>query len=95
MERELPNDLVLGRRTPDFTEVTVPPALLGEHHTSRWARLEVSVGSVRFLEIESGWRGVAAPGEPIVIVPNRVHRVEPSIGAVFAVQFFVDPAKGD
>lgn len=96
--RQLPAGLRPGRRTPDFTETTVPAALQRDHRTTVWARLEVAAGTVEFIE-----RGAdpvtATPTRPVVILPERPHRVVASTDAVFAVQFFdpiesPDPADG-
>ncbi len=87
-DRDLPDGLVPGRRTPEFTATTVPPALLRDHRTSVWARLEVVSGTVEFVDDDDGPSAVASPDRPIVILPDRAHRVSPSADAVFAVQFF-------
>ena len=89
--RALPPAVTAGRRTPDFTSDTVPPALLAAHVTSAWAQLVVSVGAVRFVEEDPPWEVVAVPGEPVTIVPGRRHHIEPAEGAVFAVQFYDSP----
>lgn len=89
--RSMPPGLVAGRRTPSFTAATVPPALLADHRTAVWARLEVEAGTVAFVDEGPGGVDVVAdPGHPVTIVPDRPHRVRPSPGARFAVQFF-DP----
>ncbi len=88
MERELPADVLPGRRTPTFSIATVPPGLLRAHHTTVWARLEVEAGSVVFHESEPPWQATASPGNPVIIVPERIHHIEPSDDACFAVQFF-------
>ncbi|MEL6981654.1 MAG: DUF1971 domain-containing protein [Actinomycetota bacterium] len=87
----LPAGLVPGRRTPDFTADTVPPALLRDHRTTVWARLEVAAGTVEFAD-DGGQPVTATPAQAVVIVPGRPHRVTPSADAVFAVQFFVEAA---
>ncbi len=86
----LPDGLVPGRRTPEFTDETVPPALRRDHQTTVWARLEVSAGTVEFIE---GDRDpvTADPDHAVVIAPNTPHRVVPSADASFAVQFFDQP----
>lgn len=89
----LPDGLVPGRRTPDFTAETVPPALLRDHRTTVWARLEVSAGTVEFVDGE-GRPVIVTPDRPVVIVPDRAHRVMPSADATFAVQFFDEPSPG-
>lgn len=87
-DRELPTGAEPERRTPDFTAQTVPAGLLGDHRTAVWARLEVERGSVEFVEQATGWQAVASPGEPVVIVPDRLHHIIPSSDALFAVQFY-------
>jgi len=88
----LPDGLIPGRRTPEFSAETVPPALRRDHQTTVWARLEVSAGTLEFIE---GDRDpvLATPDRPIVIAPNSPHRVVPSADASFAVQFFVQPSE--
>ena len=88
-ERVIPESTTPGRRTPTFTPDTVPAALLGLHHTTVWAELLVEAGSVEFREAQAGgdWVATARPGEPVVIVPERRHRVVPSEDARFHVRF--------
>lgn len=93
-DRDLPDGLVPGRRTPEFTATTVPPALLRDHRTSVWARLEVVSGTVEFVD-DDGPSAVASPDRPIVFLPDRAHRVSPSTDAVFAVQFFEKADQAD
>ena len=77
-----------GRRTPTFTDESVPPALLKDHRTSAWAELIVTAGSVRFEETESRWAATATPGKSVVIVPDQFHHIEPDAAAEFYVQFY-------
>ena len=86
-ERQRPADLVPVRTTPPWTAATVPGALLSSHHTSVWAQLDVSEGTVVFTE-DDGWSATARPGHPVTIVPDRPHAIAPSDDAVFAVTFF-------
>ena len=93
--RVLPPTVTEGRRTPDFTSNSVPPALLAAHVTNAWAELVVSAGSVRFVEEHPPWEAAVVPGNPVVIVPGRRHHIEPADGAVFAVQFYDSPLDVD
>lgn len=93
-ERSIPASTTIGRRTPTFTAATVPPGLLAAHHTTVWAKLVVTAGSVRFADEEPPWKTTATAGRPVVIVPNRAHHIEPSADAEFHVQFFDFP-EGD
>src|SRR3546814_17459197 len=47
--KPLPADVVPYKRTPDFTEQTVPPALLREHRTKEavWGRIVVLEGRLQ------------------------------------------------
>lgn len=93
--RQIPVGATVVRRTPTFTNDSVPPALLRKHHTTVWAQLLVFTGEVGFVEDETGWSTVATASAPVVIVPNRKHHVEPSEEASFAVQFYDEPVAGE
>lgn len=94
LDRSVPTGLRVARRTPTWTSDTVPPALLENHKTSAWATLIVEHGSVAFTEAETGYAAIATPGRPVVIVPDREHRIEPSFDAEFAVEFYADRPGG-
>lgn len=77
---EPPDGLALRRRTPAFTEATLPDALRAEHRTRAgvWARVEVEAGQLRVIagppcEIDR----VLGPGEAGWMPPEHPHRVEP------------------
>jgi len=96
-DRSLPDGLVVARTTPTWTCDSVPPALLGDHHTSVWAELVVETGTVIFREIADSGDGppvlgeaIATPDTRIVIVPDRKHRIEPSDDARFRVVFYAE-----
>lgn len=88
----LPIELQAYRRTPEFTEATVPPALLKAHTTKdgTWALIHVLEGRLRY-RIEDPRRAASeailtpetAPG---VVEPTILHAVEP----LGAVRFFVE-----
>lgn len=91
--RELPDGLTAYKRTPDFTEVSVPPALLHDHSTKEgtWGLIRIEQGSLRYLitdaRREPAERLLTPDTQPGVVEPTVLHRVEP-IGAVrFHVQF--------
>ena len=90
----LPTELQAYRRTAEFTEATVPPALLNAHTTKdgTWALIHVLEGRLRY-RIEDPRRAASeailtpetAPG---VVEPTILHAVEP-LGAVrFFVEFY-------
>ena len=55
-----------------------------------WAGLVVEAGSVEFREVGEphDWVATATPDQPITIVPERRHRIIPSVDARFHVQFY-------
>ncbi|MCC2981068.1 DUF1971 domain-containing protein [Sphingomonas sp. IC4-52] len=89
----LPNGLEPYRRTPVFTEETVPAALLRDHDTKAgtWGLIHVLSGQLRY-RITDPRR---APAEtlltpdtpPGVVEPTIVHHVEPVGAVTFQVEF--------
>ena len=72
------------RRTPEFTA-----ALLGDHATKAdtWGRIVVLTGEVAYETAAIGGATMLDPATPGVIEPGVVHRVTPSPGARFYVEF--------
>ena len=88
--KQLPDDVVAYRRTPKFTETSVPAGLLRRHSTKAgvWGLIRVESGTLRYRilepEIEEHELTPDAPG---VVEPEVPHEVEP-LGAVqFHVEF--------
>ena len=73
--KDWPEGLAPYKRTPEFTETTVPPA-----------RLHVLAGKLRFVDDVSGQETTLAPGIHHCIYPTREHHVT-SIGEV---RFFIE-----
>lgn len=87
---EIPEGLRAYKRTPTFTEATVPDGLLRDHHTK--------AGVWGVIHVESGQLAYVVPGRQLevvldatvegVVVPRELHHVRP-IGAVkFYVEFW-------
>ncbi len=87
---ELPADARPYRRTPTFTEATVPAALTREHSTKAgvWGLLTVLAGELLFVVPEEGLELVLGPAHQAVIKPEQVHYVRPAEGAEFYVEFW-------
>lgn len=88
---QIPADLAHTRTTAEFTDATVPKALLRAHKVAAhvWARLRVYEGVVRFVfEDPPGTAHDVAAGDHLDIPPSVAHRVEPAPGSRFAVEFF-------
>jgi tellurite resistance-related uncharacterized protein len=97
----LPSDLVLYRRTPEFTELTVPEGLLRAHSTKAGAwGLSTKAGAWGLIHVlgsrlaypitdprRTASEVILAPGrDPGGVEPTILHEVEP----LGAVRFFVE-----
>ncbi len=95
---ELPDGLEPYRRTPEFTERTVPAGLLKHHATKRgvWGRLVVLEGALEYVVEEPVQQArLLAGGEHAIIVPEALHAVRPRGAVRFYVEFLTRPAAPD
>ncbi|NEX91748.1 DUF1971 domain-containing protein [Caulobacter sp. 17J65-9] len=89
----LPDDVVPYKRTPDFTETTVPVGLLRAHATKAgaWGLIHVLEGRLAYRISDPGRPAeecVLTPeGEPGVVEPTVLHEVEPLGRVRFYVEF--------
>jgi tellurite resistance-related uncharacterized protein len=87
--KSLPADVAPYRRTPEFSEATVPAALIRRHDTKAgvWGRIQVLEGSLRYRIL---WpepeEHLLSPALPGVVEPEVPHQVE----LVGPVRFFVE-----
>lgn len=91
---ELPDGFVAYKRTPVFTETTIPDALRRDHATRRgvWAQIVVLDGRLRYTVDTPPLRTELDPDRPGIVPPESQHRVEP-LGAVrFQVEFWAAPS---
>ena len=88
MTAQLPAGLVAYRRTPIFTETTLPAALRRRHKTKAgvWGLIVVVEGRLRFRRLEPFSETTLDPTSPAVVTPEEPHEVEP----VGQVRFFVE-----
>jgi tellurite resistance-related uncharacterized protein len=89
----LPAGLESYKRTPTFTEASVPAGLLNDHSTKdgTWGLIHVEEGRLRYVVTDprrpSAERILTPDSAPGVVEPTILHHVEP-IGAVrFHVEF--------
>jgi tellurite resistance-related uncharacterized protein len=94
---ELPPGLEAYRRTPEFSEVSVPKGLLQEHSTKAgvWGLIRVVEGQLLYRITDhrrvSTERLLGAGDAPGVVEPEILHRVEPKGRVRFFVEFFREP----
>lgn len=94
MSARLPSHVRAYKRTPSFNEKTVPAGLLGEHSTKdgTWGLIRVEEGELRYIVTDprrpTTTELLSPSGEPGVVEPTIVHRVEASGPVRFHVEFF-------
>ncbi|MEP1472447.1 MAG: DUF1971 domain-containing protein [Halieaceae bacterium] len=89
--KDLPDNVVSYKRTPEFSEDTVPKGLLNAHQTKAgtWGKIVILEGALRYriLEPETEVTDLS-PSRHGVVEPTVLHDVEP-LGAVrFYVEFY-------
>jgi len=89
--REMPAGHAAYQRTPEFTEASVPKALLDVHTTKAgvWALIHVVRGQLTY-HIHAPYEAdeVLTEGEAGVVLPEVQHRVEPLGAVAFFVEFW-------
>lgn len=89
--KELPSNVSLYRRTPVFTNDSIPAGLLKAHQTksSTWGKIIVVDGELLYRILEPAVEEVhLSPEKSGVVEPTTLHEVQP-IGEVrFYVEFY-------
>jgi tellurite resistance-related uncharacterized protein len=91
---KLPEDAVLYRQTPVFTETTIPTGLLGDHRTKEgtWGMIRVLEGKLAYRVRDvrrTRMEFVLTPKTlPAVIEPTITHEIEPCGPVRFVVEFY-------
>ena len=91
----LPPGAVSVRRTPEFSESSIPPALRHRHATKAgvWGLIQVIDGSLIYRILEpTPTEATLTTGRPGVVEPGRLHEVEPCGPVRFFGEFFEVPA---
>lgn len=87
---EIPEDLKVYKRTPEFSDLTIPKGLLKRHSTKLgvWGEICVLSGSLVYTVYEPEKRSCQlASGERGIIAPQMIHQVEANGKVSFYVQF--------
>jgi tellurite resistance-related uncharacterized protein len=99
----LPPGLVAYRRTPVFSDATIPAGLRREHRTGPgvWGLISVLEGRLRFRALSARPEPLSprqlSAGECIVVQPEQPHEVELDGPVRFFVEFYrpAEPSGGD
>ncbi len=89
--KELPRHCSPYKRTPEFTEASVPAGLLHAHRTKAgtWGKIVVLDGRLRYRILEPELADVElAPGSFGVVEPGVLHEVLPMGNVRFYVEFY-------
>lgn len=86
---EIPADARVYRRTPEFTEATVPHGLQHQHSTKPgvWGRIVIVEGSLIYRVLPAGTTTTLSPTRPGVVEPEVRHEVEVQGPVRFYVEF--------
>jgi tellurite resistance-related uncharacterized protein len=93
----LPAGLEAYRRTPEFSEASVPNGLLQAHSTKAgvWGLIRVLEGQLLYQVTDHGrvptQRLLAAGDTPGLVEPEILHHVEPKGRVRFFVEFYREP----
>ena len=88
--KKLPSHVSPYKKTPEFTEATVPKGLLRDHQTKEgvWGEIVVLEGCLDYTIIEPSLEVVRlSEGRPGVVEPTIPHHVTPSGPVRFYVEF--------
>ena len=89
--KDLPIAVSSYKRTPEFTNETVPKGLLRAHQTKKgtWGKIVVLEGKLRYRILEPELEEVVlSPQKFGVVEPTILHEVEPLDEAKFYVEFY-------
>ena len=94
---QLPSGLKPGRRTPSFTDETVPDGLARDHTTKAgtWGVIHVEEGRLRYCVPSRAYETEIAAGEKAVIEPEVPHHVAPVGAVTFFVEFWTADAEDE
>lgn len=90
---EMPESFIPYKKTPVFTENSIPAGLRKDHSTKAgvWAKIVITAGRLRYYVEALNAEAELSPVRPGIVVPGVLHRVEP-VGTVrFFVEFYRAP----
>ena len=93
--KALPASVFPYKRTPEFTDLSVPNSLLHAHSTKAnvWGEIVVLSGALTYRILEPAAEEILlTPEHSGVIEPTAQHEVVPQSGVRFYVQFYREAA---
>lgn len=89
--KEIPKTATSYKKTPEFTEATVPAGLLKAHQTKEgtWGKINVTEGLLLYRILEPEYEEVLLSPDTVgVVEPTILHEVKPQGKVRFHVEFF-------
>jgi tellurite resistance-related uncharacterized protein len=89
--KELPRNVSSYKKTPEFTERTIPAGLLKSHQTKEgtWGKIIVLSGLLEYRILEPEFEEITlSPKTPGIVEPTVLHEVEPVGDVRFYVEFY-------
>ncbi len=89
--KQLPQDVSSYKKTPEFTNETVPAGLLKSHQTKEgtWGKIVVLGGLLKYRILEPEFEEIVlSPEIPGIVEPKVLHEVEPFGDVRFYVEFY-------
>jgi len=87
----LPDSVTPYKRTPEFTELSVPKGLLNDHQTKEgvWGKIVIQEGYLEYTIIEPELEVIElSTSKPGVVEPTILHHVKPLGKVNFYVEFY-------
>lgn len=87
----LPNSVTPYKRTPEFTELSVPKGLLSDHQTKEgvWGKIVILQGYLEYTIIEPELEVIElSASKPGVVEPSILHYIKPLGKVNFYVEFY-------
>lgn len=93
--KQLPLNAIAYKKTPQFNQSTIPPALLQQHSTKvgSWGKIRVLSGQLRYQILTApSEEQLLTPDLPGIIPPQVPHHVEPVGDVEFFIEFYQIPS---
>ena len=89
--KNLPEDVKAYKRTPEFTEKTIPSGILNSHRTKEgtWGKIVILEGKYKYEILEPKYEEVElSPDRYGVVEPTIEHQLTPLGSGRFYVEFY-------
>ena len=90
---EFPDNFIPYKKTPVFTEESLPSGLKNDHSTKVgiWGKIIVIEGKLQYRVASLNTDVELFPGEPGIVLPEIIHSVTPLDMVKFYVEFYKEP----